>query len=69
MTSFECKEVPIGPPKCTFVQVWQKALAAGAPKDAIAELGYRVPSKSKTPKWYFGIPGTSVSYVFDDDCM
>ena len=61
-----CKEPLLGPPKCTSVQVWKKALAKGAPANAIAELGYR--SWANKARWYFSIEGTKVSDVFDDDC-
>jgi hypothetical protein len=66
LSGFECNEALIGPPKCTTKQVWQKALAKGAPENAIAELGYR--SWQNKRKWYFSIEGTKFSEVFEDDC-
>ncbi len=66
LSGWECKEPLLGPPKCTSVQVWKKALAKGAPANAIAELGYR--GWANKARWYFSIEGTKVSEVFDDDC-
>jgi len=63
---WECKEPLIGSPKCTTAQVWKKAIAKGAPANAIAELGYR--GWDSKPKWYFDIEGTKFSEVFEDDC-
>jgi hypothetical protein len=62
----ECKEPLLGPPKCTTTQVWKKAIAQGAPTNAIGELGYR--GWNGVPKWYFNIDGTKISEVFADDC-
>ena len=63
---WECKEKLIGPPKCTLAQVWKKALAKGAPSNAVASLGYR--PWQGVAKWYFSIEGTKFSEVFADDC-
>ncbi|HEX5058344.1 MAG TPA: serine/threonine-protein kinase [Kofleriaceae bacterium] len=63
---WECKETLIGSPKCTTAQVWKKAIAKGAPANAIAELGYR--AWDGKARWYFDIGGTKFSEVFDDDC-
>jgi serine/threonine protein kinase len=63
---WECKEPLLGPPKCTTVQVWKKAIAKGAPTNAIGQLGYR--GWDNKAKWYFSIEGTKVSEVFEDDC-
>jgi hypothetical protein len=46
--------------------VWKKALAKGAPTNAIAELGYR--GWDHKARWYVSIDGTKFSEVFDDDC-
>jgi len=62
----ECKESLLGPPKCSFEQVWKKALAKGAPSNAIAQLGYR--GWDGVARWYFSIDGTSFSEMFKDDC-
>ncbi len=66
LSGFDCKEPLLGPPKCTTVQVWKKAIAKGAPTNAIGELGYR--GWDNKAKWYFSIDGTKISEVFDDDC-
>ena len=66
INGFECKESLLGPPKCTTREVWKKALAKGAPQNAIAELGYR--GWNSKARWYFSIEGTKFSEVFDDDC-
>jgi serine/threonine-protein kinase len=62
----KCDEPTLGPPKCSVVEVWKKAAAAGAPANAVAELGYR--GWQKKAKWYFSIEGTDFSEVFTDDC-
>ena len=67
MNGFECKsEKLIGPPKCSLVAVWKKALARKAPAHAIASLGYREADGVGT--WYFDIPETGFSQIFRDDC-
>ncbi len=66
INGWECKEPLLGPPKCTTVEVWKKALARGAPNNAIAELGYR--GWANKAKWYVSIDGTKFSEVFEDDC-
>ncbi|HEY5920408.1 MAG TPA: protein kinase [Kofleriaceae bacterium] len=66
LSGFECNEPLLGPPKCKTADVWKKALAKGAPSNAIAELGYR--GWQKQAKWYFEIEGTKFSEVFEDDC-
>jgi hypothetical protein len=69
MNGWECKEKLVGPPKCTFAQVWKKALARNAPSNAVAELGYRADFNG-VAKWYVGIddPDSKFSEIFDDDC-
>lgn len=67
MTGWECTEKLAPRPSCTPAQIWQKAIAAGAPKDAVAELGYRINPLGRRV-WYFSIKGTEISEMFDDDC-
>ena len=69
MNGWDCKEKLVGPPKCTFAQVWKKALARNAPSNAVAELGYRADFNG-VAKWYVGIdePDSKFSEIFDDDC-
>ena len=62
INGWECKEKLTGPPKCSFTQVWNKALAKGAPSNALGSLGFR------ESRWYFSIDGTSFSEMFKDDC-
>jgi hypothetical protein len=63
---WECKEPLLGPPKCTTQQIWKKALAQGAPPNAVAEIGYR--GWDNKARWYFDIKGTKFSEMYDDDC-
>ncbi|HTL31514.1 MAG TPA: serine/threonine-protein kinase [Kofleriaceae bacterium] len=66
---WECKETLVGPPKCTFAKVWKKALAKGAPSNAIGTLGYRADFNGVT-RWYFDIddPDMKFGEIFSDDC-
>jgi hypothetical protein len=66
---WDCKDKLIGPPRCSFVQVWQKALAKGAPKNAIAELGYRSDFNG-VATWYFDVEDDDQPFdaTFRDDC-
>jgi len=70
ISGFDCKDdVPIPPPRCTAAALWKRALAAKAPQNAVAQLGYR--SWSGKAKWYFdiGFAGDKAfSRVFEDDC-
>lgn len=69
LDGWECKEKLIGPPKCSFVQVWKKALAKKAPANALGSLGYR-PDSSGNARWYFSIRDDSLDFseLFSDDC-
>ena len=69
INGWECNEKLIGPPKCSFAQVWKKALALKAPANAIAELGYR-PNFDGVATWYIDIddPDAKFSEMFGDDC-
>ena len=66
LTGWECDEPLLGPPTCSIQQIWKKALAKGAPQNAIAEIGYR--GWDNKARWYFDINGTKFSEMFDDDC-
>ncbi|HEY5949387.1 MAG TPA: serine/threonine-protein kinase [Kofleriaceae bacterium] len=66
LDGWECKEPLLGPPKCTTVQIWKKAIAKGAPTNAIAEIGYR--GWDNKARWYFSIDDAKFSEMFDDDC-
>jgi outer membrane biosynthesis protein TonB len=70
MSGWDChKEKQLGPPRCSFAQVWNKARAKGAPDNALAQLGYRAASGGK-PTWYFRIDDDEgkFSVIFPDDC-
>jgi len=66
---WECKEKLIGPPKCSLVQVWKKALAKKAPANALGSLGYRTDG-SGAATWYFSIRDDDLSFseMFPDKC-
>jgi hypothetical protein len=67
MDGWECNEKLVGPPKCSFQQVWKKALAKKAPANALGSLGYRADFNG-VAKWYFDIddPDVDFSEMFDD---
>ena len=69
LEGWECsKNKAVPAPKCTPADLWKKAIAKGAPTNAIASLGYRSNGRNV---WYFdiGTPGDKVfSDVFADDC-
>ena len=57
------KHVPA--PRCTAKQVWAKAIAKGAPSDAVASLSYR-PDMSGRVVWWFDIAGGFDARIPDD---
>lgn len=67
LSGFDCKEKPIGPPRCTYQQIWQKAIALGAPADKIGELGYRTTPSGKRV-WYVDIGESFSEMIPDDHC-
>ncbi|HUS31379.1 MAG TPA: serine/threonine-protein kinase [Kofleriaceae bacterium] len=69
MDGWDCNERLVGLPKCSFAQVWKKALAKKAPSNAIGSLGYRADFNG-VAKWYFDIedPDAKFSEMFNDDC-
>ena len=66
---WDCKDKLVGPPKCSLVQVWKKALAKKAPANALGSLGYWANS-SGVAQWFFSIRDDDVKFseVFKDDC-
>jgi hypothetical protein len=70
LTGFDCKgNDPVPPPRCSAAALWKRALAAKAPRNAVASLGYR--AWSGAARWYFdiGFAGDkSFSRTFGDDC-
>jgi len=68
----DCGEAPPSPPpRCTLAGVWQRALTAGAPAGALANIALNV--KSHAWRWHFSITDRATSRDvyrrdFDDDC-
>jgi hypothetical protein len=57
---------PLPLPRCGAKEVWAKAIAKGAPKNASARLDY---FRSKVgPAWKFQIPSTRFLLNLTDDC-
>ncbi len=56
-------------PKCTVEQIWKRAIAQGAPADALAAVTFTM---SSGPSWTFDITdnprNVHVHLPFDDDC-
>jgi hypothetical protein len=60
-------------PHSTVTQVWEAAIAAGAPADALASVAYTINglqwshmSAAYKPTWSFEIEGTTVHFAIDD---
>jgi tRNA A-37 threonylcarbamoyl transferase component Bud32 len=70
ISGFDCKRnVAVPAPRCTAAALWKRALAAKAPQNAVASLGYR--AWSGRFRWGFDIGfghDRVFSQVFDDDC-
>lgn len=67
LSGFDCDAKPIGPPRCTYQQIWEKAVAIGAPADQIGELGYRTTPSGKRV-WYVDIGEKFSEMIPDDHC-
>ena len=69
ISGFDCKRnIAAPPPKCTTAALWKIAIAAKAPRNAVASLGYR--EWSGRFKWGFDIGfghDRVFSRAFDDD--
>ena len=69
ISGFDCKRnIAAPPPKCTAAALWKIAIAAKAPRNAVASLGYR--EWSGRFKWGFDIGfghDRVFSRAFDDD--
>lgn len=50
--------------RCTAAMIWDRAIAKGAPRDAVATVS--ISSGTQTPRWAFRIG--DASFTFDDDC-
>jgi serine/threonine protein kinase len=59
------KPVPV--PRCSAKQVWAKAIAKGAPSDAVASLSFRANIVGGKIEWWFDIDG-GFDARFADDC-
>jgi hypothetical protein len=64
-----CREAVIPYPRCTVPVIWKRAIAKGAPADALAVLHVQ----ERTPRrWSFAITdeprNVAIQYSFDDDC-
>jgi hypothetical protein len=53
-------------PRCTTRQVWEAALAAGAPSHAVALLTYHRGSRTTRPVWDFKINGSFDEFTIGD---
>lgn len=57
------------PPRCSFAQIWQRAIRDGAPRDAIAEIEALTLDEYNTPSWIFTIRGDHPYRLrYRDDC-
>ncbi len=57
---------------CTVPIIWERAIAKGAPRDAVATLSFTLPPQSGQGRWAFRIEdkvrGVKVDESFPDDC-
>ena len=64
-----CSDVDRYIARCTVVEIWQKAIKLGAPKDALAVITFR---NTQPPKWGFSITDAPrdvhIAHEFPDDC-
>jgi hypothetical protein len=66
--SWECDEILVPPPKCTFEEAWAKAIKAGAPGgNAIADVSYMANIVSKQIRWFVTV-GDKFSEQLPDGC-
>ncbi|MDQ3339871.1 MAG: protein kinase [Myxococcota bacterium] len=62
------KQKPVGMPRCSAKQIWAKAIAKGAPSDAVASLSFRGNfAAGGKIEWWFDISG-GFDARFADDC-
>jgi hypothetical protein len=61
------KQKPVPIPRCSAKQIWAKAIAKGAPSDAVASLSFRGNLVGGKIEWWF-----EITKIFDarfaDDC-
>ena len=72
-TGFCRKAEPVLGPRCTAKAVWDRAIMAGAPRDALAVLSIDGPSRTlPRPMWRFSISDrlrkVSFERYLEDDC-
>jgi serine/threonine protein kinase len=67
-----CEQKPISNPRCKATQIWNKALADGAPKNGVADLNYYAPNNDGKASWAFRVlddaAGVNFTKVYADDC-
>lgn len=65
-----CTPAPPGFPHCSLRDIWKRAIAKGAPTDAVAVVTYD--PRTKDPAWRFAISdgprGVAIAHRFADDC-
>jgi serine/threonine-protein kinase len=63
-----CDNPIIGPPRCGAKQVWEKAVAAGSPRNAIATLIWTAREGPQKKNWIFmiGTDGSTTKFIQDD---
>lgn len=70
--SWSCREVLPHVPRCPAANVWSRAIAKGAPADALAVITLEYRDRSAPPRWAFAISddlrGVKIRHAFDDDC-
>jgi len=67
--SWECDEIQVPPPKCTFEQAWKKAIKAGAPSgNAVAEISYMANIVSKQIRWFVTVGDKFSEQLPDGGC-
>ena len=59
-----CNDAILGPPRCSPPMIWERALAAGAPRNAVAQMTYM--GQGGQRKWFLNV--ASYSGFFEDDC-
>jgi len=64
-----CPDVASYIPRCSVIDIWKRAIKAGAPKDALAVITF---TNSEKPAWSFEITDAprdvNISNAFPDDC-
>lgn len=61
-----CDESLPGKPRCSIVEIWQRAIDKGAPSNGVAKI--RMWTSNRARNWKFEMDGTPHTYRFADDC-